>query len=124
MKLRTILLAILAMPLSAMAQPADNPKAAPNPKANGYATLQGFFKMPAGRAMGASSAVAGDTHGNIWMVDRCAANSCVGSKLAPVMQFDRNGKFIKAFGGGMMQFPHGFLHRPQRSSVDRGRKAH
>ena len=63
--------------------------------------------MPAGRAMGASSAVAGDSFGNVWVVDRCAANTCIGSKLAPVMEFDRQGNFIKSFGAGLMQFPHG-----------------
>ena len=107
MKLRTILMAVLAMPLAAMAQPADNPKAPPNPEPNRYAAVQGFFKMPPGRAMGASSSVAGDAHGNIWVVDRCGVNTCVGSKLDPVMAFDHDGNFIKAFGGGLMQFPHG-----------------
>ena len=103
-----IIMALLALPLAAAAQPADNPKAAPNPAANRYVAVPGFFKMPAGRAMGASSAVAGDSKGNIWVVDRCAVNSCIGSKLAPVMEFDKNGNFLKAFGGGLMQFPHGF----------------
>ena len=102
-----IILNLLILPMAALAQPADNPKAAPNPATNGYATMQGFFKMPAGRVMGASSAVAGDRKGNIWVVDRCAANTCIGSNLAPVMQFDRTGNFIKAFGAGLMQFPHG-----------------
>jgi hypothetical protein len=107
MKLR-IILAVLATPLAALAQPVDNPKAAPNPAANRYVAVPDFFKMPAGRAMGASSAVAGDSHGNVWVVDRCAANTCIGSDLAPVMEFDRDGNFIKSFGAGLMQFPHGF----------------
>ena len=58
--------------------------------------------------MGSSSAVAGDSKGNIWVVDRCAANSCVGSKLDPVMEFDAKGNFVKAFGAGLLQFAHGF----------------
>jgi NHL repeat len=108
MKFRIVLTVLMALPLAALAQPADQPKADPNPKTNRYATLQGFFKMPPGRSMGSSSAVAGDSKGNIWVVDRCAANSCVGSKLDPVMQFDAKGNFVKSFGSGLLQFAHGF----------------
>jgi outer membrane protein assembly factor BamB len=99
----------LAAPLAALAQPADQPKAAPNPTANHYKEVPGFFKMPPGRQMGSSSAVFGDSKGNIWVVDRCAANSCVDSKLDPIMEFDANGKFIKAFGAGLLQFAHGIF---------------
>ncbi len=93
---------------SATCLPPDRPKSPPNPATNRYVEAPGFFKLPAGRKMGASSAVRGDSKGNIWVVDRCAANSCVGSKLAPIMQFDGKGNFIKSFGAGLMQFPHGF----------------
>jgi hypothetical protein len=100
---------VLALPLAAIAQPMDRPKDPPNPAANRYREVPGFFKLPAGRSMGSSSAVMGDSKGNIWVVDRCAANSCVGSKLDPVMQFDAQGKFVKAFGAGLLQFAHGFF---------------
>lgn len=113
MKFQTILLAaaLLALPAFAQAQTIapDRPKAAPNPAVNRYVEVPGFFKMPKGRAMGASSAVMADSKGNIWIVDRCAANSCTGSTLNPVMQFDAKGNFIKSFGAGLMQFPHGFF---------------
>jgi sugar lactone lactonase YvrE len=99
---------LMALPLAAMAQPSDQPNAAPNPPANHYAAVPNFFRLPPGRSMGSSSAVAGDRKGNIWVVDRCAANSCVGSKLDPIMQFDAKGNFIKAFGAGLLQFAHGF----------------
>jgi len=108
MKLRIILPVLLAWPLAAAAQPSDQPKADPNPKTNRYATNSNFFKLPPGRAMGSSSAVAGDSKGNVWVVDRCAANSCVGSKLDPVMEFDAKGNYIKSFGAGVLQFAHGF----------------
>jgi hypothetical protein len=108
MKLRILLAALAAVPLAALAQPADQPKVDPNSVANRYVEVPDFFKLPAGRVMGASSAVVGDSHGNIWVVDRCGANTCIGSKLAPVMEFDAKGNFIKAFGAGLMQFPHGF----------------
>src|SRR5215475_6394685 len=102
------LVLFLAAPLAALAQPTDQPKAELNPKTNRYVEVPGFFKMPPGRAMGSSSAVAGDSKGHIWVVDRCAANSCVGSKLDPVMEFDAKGNFVKSFGAGLLQFAHGF----------------
>ena len=108
MKLRILLAALLAMPLAALGQPADQPTANPNPSTNRYVAVANFFKLPPGRSMGSSSAVAGDSHGNIWVVDRCAANSCVGSDLDPIMEFDAKGNFIKAFGAGLLQFAHGF----------------
>ena len=66
-----------------------------------------FLKLPAGRVMGSSSTVATDSKGNIWVAERCGANNCATSDIDPIMQFDRNGNFIKAFGGGMFAFPHG-----------------
>ncbi|MES2473698.1 MAG: peptidyl-alpha-hydroxyglycine alpha-amidating lyase family protein [Pseudomonadota bacterium] len=113
MKRHAVLLsaALLAVPLIAAAQgvPPDRPKAAPNPTTNRYVEVPGFFKMPKGRDMGASSSVMADSKGNIWVVDRCAANSCAGSKLAPILQFDSRGNFLKSFGAGLLQFPHGFF---------------
>jgi sugar lactone lactonase YvrE len=82
---------------------------APNSQANPYRTIRDFFKLPAGRTMGSSSAVAVDHAGNIWVADRCGANDCAGSKLDPVMEFDKSGNFIKAFGAGKFLFPHGIF---------------
>ncbi len=108
MRLRILVLVLAAVPLTALAQPADQPKAAPNPRTNRYATIGNFLKLPPGRAMGSSSAVMGDSKGHIWVVDRCGVNDCAGSKLDPIMEFDARGNFIKAFGAGMLLFPHGF----------------
>jgi hypothetical protein len=52
--------------------------------------------------------VAVDSKGHIWVVDRCGQNSCADSNLDPIMEFDANGTFVKAFGGGLFNFPHGF----------------
>jgi sugar lactone lactonase YvrE len=109
MKLHSLVAALLALPLAAVAQPADQAKANPNPLANRYVTVGNFFKLPTGRSMGSSSAVGGDSKGRIWVVDRCGANDCAGSRLDPVMEFDAGGNFVKAFGAGMFLFPHGFV---------------
>jgi hypothetical protein len=83
--------------------------AAPNSQPNPYRRIDNFFKMPPGRTMGSSSAVAVDHRGHIWVAERCGTNSCANSKIDPIMEFDAGGNFIKAFGGGMMLFPHGFF---------------
>ena len=86
---------------------ASDPRNAPNSQPNPYQTATDFFKLPPGRTMGSSSSVAVDSKGHVWVFDRCAANSCAGSDLDPIMEFDPRGNFIKAFGRGMFIFPHG-----------------
>lgn len=81
----------------------------PNSHANPYATDLGFFKMPAGRVMGSTSAVAVDSKGHVWVAERCGANSCAGSGVNPIMEFDAGGNFLRDFGGGLTLFPHGFF---------------
>jgi sugar lactone lactonase YvrE len=90
-----------AAALAQNAQPTNN---LPNP----YKTIGNHAKMPMGRAWGSSAAVTIDIDGeSIWALDRCGANSCVGSNLDPVVKFDKDGKFVRAFGGGLFAFPHG-----------------
>ena len=75
--------------------------------ANPYVADAGFFQMPPGRTMGSSSGVAVDARGHIWVAERCGANSCANSTLDPILEFDAKGRFIKAFGAGLLLFPHG-----------------
>jgi len=83
---------------------------APNP----YQTVENYFKLPAGRTWGSTSAVDIDKDGRtIWVAERCGANSCWDatknemSTLDTVLHFDASGNLIKSFGAGMMVFPHG-----------------
>ena len=52
-------------------------------------------------------AIAVDRNGNIWVAERCGANTCAGSNLAPILEFDPSGKLLKSFGVGRFLFPHG-----------------
>ncbi len=88
---------------------AADPRNAPDSQPDPYRAVSDFLKLPAGRVMGSTSAAGVDSKGHIWVVDRCGANNCADSTLDPIMEFDANGAFIKAFGGGMLNFPHGFF---------------
>jgi sugar lactone lactonase YvrE len=101
----TLGVAVLALLSSAaFAQGTAPTNSAPDP----YRTVANFAKMPMGRNWGSTAGVAIDPDGvSIWAVDRCGANSCVGSNLDPIVKFDKDGKFVKSFGGGLFAFPHG-----------------
>jgi hypothetical protein len=66
-----------------------------------------FLKVPADQPIGSSSSVAVDSKGNVWVVGRCGANSCTNSPAAPIMMFDKAGNFVRSFGAGLFNFPHG-----------------
>jgi DNA-binding beta-propeller fold protein YncE len=108
---RSTLLAAVAALLSsgvvahaqASPQPTNN---APNP----YQTIEGWAKLPEGRAWGSTSAVEIDKDGtSIWVAERCGQNNCVGSNLDPILKFDANGNLVKHFGAGMILSPHGIF---------------
>ena len=63
--------------------------------------------MPAGRTMGSTNAINVDAKGNIWVFERCGANSCAESTVDPILEFDPSGKLIRSFGKNMFVFPHG-----------------
>jgi sugar lactone lactonase YvrE len=85
-----------------------------NAQANPYRTVEGWAKMPEGRTWGATSAVEVAPDGrSIWVGERCGANTCAGSSLPAILQFDEAGRLRASFGAGMFVFPHG-IH------VDRG----
>jgi sugar lactone lactonase YvrE len=76
----------------------------PNP----YTTIERWGQLPAGRTWGSTSAVDVAPNGNLWVAERCGANTCAGSDLAPILEFDPSGKLLRSFGTGLLVFPHGF----------------
>jgi streptogramin lyase len=76
----------------------------PNP----YRAVENWAKLPDGRKWGSTSAVDIDRDGNIWVAERCGANTCAGSNLAPIVKLDPSGRPLKSFGAGLFVFPHGF----------------
>ncbi|HEY1303985.1 MAG TPA: peptidyl-alpha-hydroxyglycine alpha-amidating lyase family protein [Vicinamibacterales bacterium] len=98
-------IAALCLATSAYAQGSSAPV---NDPPNPYETIANFFKMPAGRTWGSTSAVEIDKDGrSIWVAERCGANTCLNSDLDTVLEFNASGALVRSFGKGLMVFPHG-----------------
>jgi sugar lactone lactonase YvrE len=73
-----------------------------------YKTTRDWGQLPAGTAKWAAvTSIEAAPDGGVYVIHRCAANSCVGRPEPPILKFDQNGKLLKAFGAGLFDFPHG-----------------
>lgn len=63
-----------------------------------YEVVRDFFKLPAGQSFGMISRVAADAQDRIYVFQR---------KDPPVVVFDREGKYLGAWGSGEVTDPHG-----------------
>ena len=96
--------AMAAVALSGERVQAQDPNSAPNP----YRMEENWAKLPDGRKWGSAIGVEVDRDGkSLWVFDRCGANDCSKSNVAPIQKFDPTGKFVVSFGAGMFNFPHG-----------------
>jgi streptogramin lyase len=76
---------------------------------NPYNECESWGQLPEGRTWGNVTGVGLDRHGDIWVVDRCGVKTkdpCVHSNVAPIMEFDSTGKFLKSIGAGLFVSPH------------------
>ena len=90
-----------------------------NAQPNPYNTVEGVWgKLPKGRTWGSTSAVfpATDGSGNIWVAERCGANSCAGRDDMPILLFDQSGELLKSFGKNIFVWPHG-IHVDKNNNV-------
>ena len=62
-----------------------------------WRALSNWATMPGGRTWGSTSTLDVDRAGNVWVFERCGANSCAASNLPPVLQFDTAGAFVRSF---------------------------
>src|SRR5262249_32306939 len=90
-KLLLVAVAGLSVSLTLFAQPDAPANSQPNP----YRTVETWGKLPEGRTWGSTSAVDIGPDGSVWIGERCGANTCAGSNLAPILQFDPAGKLLK-----------------------------
>ncbi len=71
---------------------APDPKQMENTAPLGYHPVETGLTLPDGMKMGASSGVAFDAQGHMWVLTRGEH---------PLMEFDRGGKFLRAMGEGI-----------------------
>jgi DNA-binding beta-propeller fold protein YncE len=120
-----VVAALVAAETEAYPQVSAPTNSAPNP----YRSVENWAKMPEGRTWGSTSGVAIDPDGtSVWVAERCGAFAppslmkpgtpfaCDGSNLPPILKFDSSGKLVKAFGAGLLLFPHG-LHIDRDANV-------
>jgi DNA-binding beta-propeller fold protein YncE len=92
----------LAWPLAVLAP------AAAGAQGNPYRTLDAWLQGPPGRALGSVSGVAIESGGGaVWVAERCGANDCSASDLAPIFRSDPSGKVLANVGARLFAWPHG-----------------
>src|SRR5262252_10857860 len=84
---------------------------------NAYQTIDNYLRLPEGRKLGSTPGITVDRDGtSVWVFERCGAQNCVGSNVAPILKFDASGKLVKSFGAGMFVRPHG-IHVDREGNV-------
>src|SRR5947209_7388112 len=73
-----------------------------------YRTTRDWGQLPSAIAKWpAVTAVEPSPDGSIYVIERCADNSCAGRTEPPILKYDASGNLLKAWGEGMFNFPHG-----------------
>jgi len=98
-----LLIALTAAAALAYSQAGTKPL---NDLPNPYVTVRDWARPPNG-VWAAVTAVEGTSDGGVFVIHRCAENSCAGRTEPPILKFDKTGKLVKSFGEGMFIFPHG-----------------
>ena len=120
--MRRTLPALLAAALCACAAPESapdfsDPAMVPtNDLPNPY-TPREVMPLPDGRSWGSTAGVdAAKGRDDIWAIDRCGSNTCVGSSVDPLLHYDADGNLIGQMGADLFAFPHG-IHVDQEGNV-------
>lgn len=73
-----------------------------------YTTERDWGELPTGVTWAAVTAVEPSPDGRyIYVVHRCAGNSCAGRPEDPILKYDYDGNLLASFGAGLFLFPHG-----------------
>lgn len=108
--LHFLILSLLAgIPLSGSAQSASAiAHGVQNDLPRPYETQRDWGELPPGSDWAAVTAVEPSPDGRfIYVIHRCADNSCEGRSEPPILKYDYEGNLLSAFGEGLFIFPHG-----------------
>ena len=89
---------IIPLVCSFLIVPVVHPGSAQMAPALDYNPVPETFKLPAGANFGGTSGIAFNSKGNIFVIHRGPM---------PLMEFDPDGNFIRGFGDGLFDRPHG-----------------
>jgi hypothetical protein len=104
--------AATAICAAAVAAPSDysDPSMTPVNNLPDPYSVKRVMPLPDGRSWGSTAGVdAAKGHRDIWAIDRCGGNGCVGSHVDPLMHYDENGELIGHIGADLFAFPHGIF---------------
>jgi len=93
------------------AQLLDQTRVAPtNDLPNPYERVEPWGDVPTGSYSERTAFIGAEEgpDGNIYLLNRCVANSCAGRPESPVLKLDPAGTLLSSWGEGMFSFPHGF----------------
>lgn len=111
-----LLAAACAAPAAAQSGFGDPNMPPVNDLPNPYSARQ-VMPLPDGRSWGSTAGVdVGKGRDDVWAIDRCGSNTCVGSDLDPILHYDANGNLIGKMGAGLFAFPHG-IHVDDEGNV-------
>ena len=113
----SMLLAVLAATSARAQSTFSNPDMPPvNDLPNPYSERKGM-PLPDGREWGSTAGVdAGKGRDDIWAIDRCGSNTCVGSHVDSLLHYDGNGNLLGQMGADLFAFPHG-IHVDEDGNV-------
>ena len=101
----TVIAAAACWPAAAQNDFADPRMPPVNDLPNPYSERQ-VMPLPSGRSWGSTAGVdAAKDRDDIWAIDRCGSNTCVGSSLNPLLHYDARGNLIGEMGAGLFAVP-------------------
>src|ERR1700682_4212 len=75
----------------------------PNP----YHEPQSFGQLPKGwKQFIFFSGIDVDANDHVWIFIRCPGGGCSGTTIDPVVEFDKSGKLLRSWGGGLFNQAH------------------
>lgn len=93
------------------------PAAAQAQASGAYRVITDHFVLPGGRTIGSTAGITVGIDGKtVWVFERCGANDCAGSTVAPILKFDESGRLVHSFGAGMFVRPHG-IHQDREGHI-------